>query len=225
MIKIIKKVLSFIEWILVLALTGLVVYILISGRNGQAVDIMGYSVLHVITGSMEPTISVNEYIYIERVDKSTLKERDIVAYYSEAEDIKGCLVIHRIVKIEETEDGVIYTTQGDANPIPDKLGVRADQILGVYRGRVWFLNWLTSFADPQKLLLMLVVIPMFLISIYEAGSFMKLVKKAESEETLEERIERLKKEAVEEYIRNQTDEADNPAEKADTEMKENGEEG
>lgn len=215
---VIKRVIDVIEWGLVLAAAGLALYVMINTAQGKAVKLFGNSLLHIVTGSMEPTVSVGDYIYIRDVEISDLKQGDIVAYYSEDPEIAGKLVLHRIVNINP--DGT-YQTMGDANPIPDKLPVRADQVAGRYFKRAGLFNWLASFVDPSKLLLLAVVVPLFLLSIYEAGTIAKIFltdRKETSEEdpgeetehdskdrtkkreTREEAILRVKREAIEAYL-------------------------
>lgn len=228
------RIISVIEWILLLAAAGLLAYIFVCTARGKAATVFGYNVLHVITGSMEPTISEDDYILVQKTDIAGLKPDDIIAYYSEDPEIRGKLVIHRIIEIHE--DGT-FVTKGDANPISDKYAVRPDQVLGKYKKRIWLLSWISSFVSPQKLLLLAVIIPMFLASIYEVTTITKLIKKGKKEkvkekeksgegtddrkpvkakkklkkksdgdqETEEEKIERWKREAIEEYRRTHPD--------------------
>ena len=62
----------------------------------------------VLSGSMEPTLSVNDLVYIRAVDDYAVG--DVVVYQS-----GRSLVIHRIVRIEEE----YAVTQGDANNTED----------------------------------------------------------------------------------------------------------
>ena len=231
------RIISVIEWILLLAAAGLLAYIFVCTARGKAATVFGYNVLHVVTGSMEPTISEDDYILVQKTDIAGLEPDDIIAYYSEDPEIRGKLVIHRIIEIHE--DGT-FVTKGDANPISDKYAVRPDQVLGKYKKRIWLLSWISSFVSPQKLLLLAVIIPMFLASIYEVTTITKLIKKGKKEkakenaeaaetgagtddrkpvkakkkskkksggdqETEEEKIERWKREAIEEYRRTHPD--------------------
>ena len=198
----VQKVLSALEWLVLAASFGLVIYAFVCTARGKAVSVGGYSLLHVVTGSMEPTISVGDYVIVKDTPNAELKVGDIVAYYTKDPEIYGRLVIHRIK--EKFDDGS-FVTMGDANPVPDKLTVYPEQALGRYVRRSFVFNWLASFADPRKLLLLAVAVPIFLLSIYEAGTLAKLIKMKRTlygsvKETKEEAIERLKKEAIEEYL-------------------------
>ncbi len=198
---VIKTVMNIIEWIIMICAVILLVYIFASTTSGRAANLFGTSILHVVTGSMEPTINVDDFVIVKKTDVNNLKEKDIIAFYSENPDTKGLMVIHRIIQINE--DGS-FVTKGDANTVADAVSVTPDKVIGKYTGKAWFLNWLVSFVSLRKLLLILVIIPMFFVSIYEVKTLAKLFKAetrggGDESETEEERIERLKKEAIEEY--------------------------
>ena len=215
------RIINVVEWLLLLASVTLLAYIFITTMQGKAADFFGYRILHVVTGSMEPTISVDDYIVVQDVNPEDLEKDDIIAFYTEDQEIKGKMVIHRIVDIQA--DGR-FVMKGDANPVADPLTVRGDQVVGKYKGRLRFLNWISSFVSVKKLFLLAVIIPMFLMSIYEVSTLARLFKKggkagkkkgkarskkkagdgadaSTTGETKEEKIERLKREAVEEYLK------------------------
>ncbi|MCR5147536.1 MAG: signal peptidase I [Eubacterium sp.] len=205
-----RKLISAFEWILLILGVVFLVKIFITTSKGKAVNIFGKSLLHVITGSMEPTISVDDYIIVEEADIGSLAEGDIIAYYSKNPEVYGRIVIHRIIGINE--DGS-FITMGDANPVPDSIPVKADDIVGKYERRSWLFNWMASFMEPRKLLLLLAVVPIFILSIYEAGTLTKLIKQeiksksgeaeasaGKTQETHDEKVARLKREAIEEFL-------------------------
>ena len=69
---------------------------------------LGFGVSVVLTGSMEPTLKVNELVFVVKADE--YKEGDIVVYQKDNE-----LIIHRIMLI----NGDQVVTQGDNNPVAD----------------------------------------------------------------------------------------------------------
>ena len=171
-------------------------YVMISSARGKAVKVFGKSVLKVVTGSMEPSIHVGDYIIVENTDTSSLKDGDIISFYSEQSDIKGLLVTHRIV--EKTADGS-YVTRGDANPVNDSVTVRPERIVGKYTGKARFFMWVSTFANVRKILLMIVMITMTVIAMYEVKTVMNIGKKAAEEKAAnaEKRKEAAMREAIE----------------------------
>jgi len=186
-------------------------YVFICTQKGKTANILGMNILHVVTGSMEPTIEEGAYVFVKKEDVKRLGEQDIIAYYTEDPEVYGKVVIHRIVG---TNGDGTFITKGDANMREDNLNVREDQIIGKYQSEIWFLEWLASFTDMKKLMLILVVIPLFLVSTYEFSTVTRLFYKLKSEQyqakireknlnMSEERVEQLKKKAIEEYLKQQ----------------------
>lgn len=173
-----------------------VIYVMVCSAKGKAVNVFGKSVLKVVTGSMEPSIHVGDYIVVEKTDTNALSEGDIISFYSEQSDIRGLLVTHRIVG--KNTDGS-YITKGDANPVSDTVSVTQDKIVGKYTGKARFFIWVNSFVNAKKLLLLLVVIPMLLISLYEAKTVVKIGREAAEKDKLtpEEKREAAMREAIE----------------------------
>ena len=191
----IYKVMNIVLTVVLLILVGLVSYMMICAVRGKAVSLFGKSILHVATGSMEPSLQVGDFIVIEKTDPADLKPGDIISYYSEQSDIFGMLVTHRIKEIDE--DGN-FITLGDANPVPDTLPVKPTQIVGRYTHKARFFMWVGSFGDIRKLLLLIVMIGVSAVSVYEVRTVMRLGREAaeEKKQSREEAHEAKMREAV-----------------------------
>ncbi len=86
--------------------------------------ILGYETLAVLSGSMEPEISVGDIVYAKEVDAEELEVGDILTY-----QINGStMVTHRIVEVD-TENKQ-FITKGDANDAIDGSPVTYDQVAG-----------------------------------------------------------------------------------------------
>ncbi len=180
-------------------LIGFVAYTMVCSAKGRTVSVFGRSLLKVVTGSMEPSLHTGDYIYIKKTPPGELEPGDVITFRSEEDDARGKLVTHRIISVEP--DGT-FITRGDANPIPDRLPVRADQIVGKYTGKARFYRWIGSFADRKKLLLIFVMIPMTLAALYEVRTVSRITAEAmkqraaaeaeEKEELIREAVEREK---------------------------------
>ena len=178
-------------------------YVLISTANGKPVNLFGNRILQVVTGSMEPSIHVDDYIVVKSVDTAELKEGDIISFYTEDEEIKGEIVTHRIAAVNG--DGT-FVTRGDANPVDDSLTVRPEQVIGKYTGKTRFFIWLGSFGSNmtfKKALLIIVMIIVAFMSVFEIRSIARVgkdlsdAKKAEAEKARKQLIrEEIEKEKL-----------------------------
>lgn len=86
--------------------------------KSDIVNVFGYSVLIVVSGSMEPNISIDDLIIIKQQETYYLD--DIVTYKN-----NNSLVTHRIVRI----DGEDIFAKGDSNNTEDKP-IKEEQIKG-----------------------------------------------------------------------------------------------
>jgi len=129
----------------------------------ELATINGYSVLEVVSGSMEPTIYVGDMIIIDTKAKD-YKVNDIITF----RDKEGSFVTHRIISL----DGNTMITKGDNNDSED-APYSTDNIIGKYvtkisgAGRV-----LSSFKSPFTLIMIFIigVLSCILLSTNEDGN-------------------------------------------------------
>ena len=93
-------------------LIGILIFVIVSKVyfNKDIIKFFGASPLIVVTGSMEPTIHIKEFIIIKEMEKYHVN--DIVTYKNQENNF----VTHRIVEI----NGENIITRGDNNTINDE---------------------------------------------------------------------------------------------------------
>lgn len=110
--------------------------------------IAGYSMLEVVSGSMEPTIHVGDMIIINTKD-TNYEVDDIVTFY----DVNGAFVTHRIKSIEND----MMVTKGDYNDSYDEP-LPLESIVGKY---VFKINnggkIIASFKSPFTMVMILII--------------------------------------------------------------------
>lgn len=108
---------KWLPWVrtVVLCLVGLILGVRVFHWNASTLGgnqlpmPFGFGTAVVMSGSMEPTLSVNDLVIVREADSYELD--DIVVYQSDSS-----LVIHRVVEKQEE----MITAQGDANPSADE---------------------------------------------------------------------------------------------------------
>ncbi len=123
-----KKILRFLDGFLTVFLLAMLVlnFYNILQRNvmdNQMPKIFGYGYAVVISGSMEPEISVNDIVYVKEQDSYAVG--DIITY-----EKYDSYITHRIIDIVDGE----YVTKGDSNNTKDQDTVMLEQV----RGKVVF---------------------------------------------------------------------------------------
>ncbi len=110
-----KKVFSVLKISVTVILIAVVIIIAASlavakVKNKPLPTVCGFGACVVISGSMEPTLSVDDLIVVKTTDN--LKIGDIILYKHD-----GSLVVHRMTFISDDKQTII--TKGDANKVSD----------------------------------------------------------------------------------------------------------
>ena len=98
--------------------------------SGQVPQVMGFSILQVLTGSMEPTIPEGSMLLIQETDPKSLQPGDIISFFSPDPSLDGALNTHRIQQVVAEGDTLEFITKGDANFLEDQQPVAAQQVVG-----------------------------------------------------------------------------------------------
>lgn len=128
-INILNIIITIIKIICIIVLILLILVLALQRFSNNKIAIGGYRVFNVATGSMVPTYEVGDVIIVKEVDTNSLVEGDVVSYLGKKGTFSGRVVTHRIVNIENGEDGKTFTTKGDANDEEDPP-ITSDQIYG-----------------------------------------------------------------------------------------------
>lgn len=119
----------------------------------------------VLTGSMEPTIPTGSIVFI--TPAAPYAEGDIITFKRKA-SVQEIPITHRIVRVEETQGGFVYTTQGDANEVQDLNTVAADEVIGKVVLHVPYVGTVLNFAKTPLGFAILIIVPGLLV-IFDEG--------------------------------------------------------
>lgn len=111
----------------------------------------GVGVAVVLSGSMEPELSVDDVILV--VEQDSYSVGDVVVYQNH-----GAMVVHRIIKI----DGNMVTTQGDANNVADDE-LQVTLIKGKVAGSLSNFGGLVRFVKEPVVSIVLLAAAVFLL--------------------------------------------------------------
>ena len=106
--------------------TTLVVLVVIFAIFLMGSRLVGLQVFNVISGSMEPTYSVGDLIYVKDVDPDAIKVGDPITFVLN-EDL--VVATHRVIQVD-SENRYFYT-KGDANSTADASPVHFNNVIGV----------------------------------------------------------------------------------------------
>jgi len=125
-----QKISALVTVLLVFAVT-LCLYAAIQVLSNGYVNIGGFMMFRVVTGSMEPSIPVGSLLLTKEADIETIEVDDIVCFRTRVEEIWGKIVTHRVVDVSRTESGkILLETKGDANLVADGYFVDETNFVG-----------------------------------------------------------------------------------------------
>ena len=143
-------------------------FVVIQVMSKGYVNIGGYMMFRVVTGSMEPTISVGSLLVTQEVDINTIQLEDIICFRTQETAIWGKIVTHRVVGAFQAADGsLLLETKGDANLIADGYLVNQHNFVGKvvwYTGDGSMLASIFSFFTNKVGFLGCIVFPCFLLA-------------------------------------------------------------
>lgn len=187
-----KKIIGVIWWVIIIGL-GLLMFSIIGAKmRGEVPSIGGYSIMKIISGSMEDEIPEGSYILIREIDPAEVGEGDIITFYSSDYMIYGLPNTHRVVEPPiVTDGGIEFVTKGDANPINDKVTAKGEDLIGIYVRR---LDGLTKFSNALEgggMFIIMIVLEAFIFAM-AAMMFLKnkraqIEKEKEKEDDAHER--------------------------------------
>lgn len=134
-------------------------------------NIFGYTFFQISTGSMSPTIEVEDIVFVRITTE--IKENDIIVFKED-----NNLITHRVVKI----DGNKIVTKGDANNSNDKE-ISKEQVVGkVIKIFGQIAIWEKVFFTPQVFISVTATIVLFGFAFSYNGKSNNENKKLEKEE-------------------------------------------
>ena len=116
-VKLIGNILYILLFIIVVLM---LVVVILQRTSNNSISIGGYRMFAVATGSMIPVYNVGDVLIAKETEASSLKVGDDIVYEGEKGSFKDKVVTHRIISIEEKEDGNYkIITKGVANQEQD----------------------------------------------------------------------------------------------------------
>ncbi len=163
-LNVIRKIFSTILTILLILVFLVIVVQKIS--NNQ-VNLGGYGVYTVVTGSMIPEYQVKDLILASKKDSHEINVGDDVVYMGKEGSLSGKIVVHRVIEKFDNDGKISFITKGINNGLSDPE-IDDSQILGVVKTKLHVLSFCSHIVNNTFGLIALVVIP-FIIFVFMEG--------------------------------------------------------
>lgn len=185
--SILNKIINVLCIAIIIAALG-ILFTVVSTPKGETPTVFGYAGFRVLTGSMEPVIRTNSFVLVKECDPSTIREGDIISFYSTDASLNGAVNTHRVTQVINDNGTIRFTTKGDANPIPDVYPVYASALVGKVVFRSHAIGLLVKLIANPIVFVIIIVIPLLLVIVTNARTMAREYKKiVEEEEENEEK--------------------------------------
>lgn len=167
--KVIKVLLKIIEKVSMVAIILISIIIVTQSVTDNEKAFWGLRIFRVQTGSMEPKYHVGDVILVKEKPINNINKGDDITYWGTSGVMKGKLVTHRVIDVEEQEGKKVFHTQGIANTAKDPL-VYAEQINGVVQGKLYIVTAICNLLSNQYIFYFGAILP---LTLYVFFSFVR----------------------------------------------------
>lgn len=160
----IKKAGEVLVVIALIAGIGLAAFSLINSRQNRDVNVLGYRMFIVLSGSMNPEFDTGSVVFVRDINPENIEVGDILTFKGESRTANT--TTHRVVDIHD-DDGLNFTTRGDANEINDPNRLYPENVVGKVTLSVPYLGYLLKFAGSPTGRYFLIVLPCMILILAE----------------------------------------------------------
>ncbi len=181
-------------------------------RSGDVPNVLGYSALRVMTGSMEPALPVDSLILTKKTDPAAINAGDIISFYSDDPALGGAVNTHRVLSAAQENGRYVFTTKGDANLIADNYTVEDKDVIGKVVFSSLLVGKLARLLANPLVFIPLIILPLVVVLLSNLIKTVRLAKNAAEEEqkkAVMEAVEAIRR------VQREKDEAKAAAENAD----------
>ena len=181
--------------VLIIVVAVFVLCTVIFTRSGDVPSVVGYTALRVTTGSMAPTYDVDTLILVKKTDPAQIKENDVISFYSQDPALDGAVNTHRVVKIRQENNAIVFVTKGDNNNVVDSYDVPGEYLIGKVVASSNKLGKFSRLVANPLIFIPIILIPLIIIlfsNLFETYRMAKQIAKEEEEAAVEEAILKIK---------------------------------
>lgn len=171
----------------VVLIAAAVTIISLNSKEDDVPSIFGYTAFSIQTDSMETEIMPGDFILGKKCDPNELKEDDIISFFTINNEGQIFINTHRIIDIDESDSGRIFTTKGDNELEPDLRKVYEGDIVSKYSGfRIPLLGYVLTFLSTQLGFFVCIVLPVLLYTLWQLYILIKVIMNNQKIKIMEE---------------------------------------
>lgn len=178
--------------VVIIIVAVFVLLIVVMTKPGKTPNIAGYMALRVTTGSMAPTYDVDSLIIVKQMDPASIRENDVISFYSSDPALSGAVNTHRVVSVSQDGDNYRFVTKGDANNVVDRYDVDSRDLLGKVVWSSLLLGKIVRLVSNPLIFVPVILVPLAIIlitNLVKTISYARKIAKDEEEAAVREAIQ------------------------------------
>ena len=192
-----KKVLNIAFYVVLAIVFIYAIFGLFSKKENNAISFLGITSLSVQSGSMEPTFSEGDLIFVRTdINPKDLNPGDIITYQDYMITEEGIVYYyntHKIESIDKSNTIWRFETKGEANAESDPRLITESEIYGEWTGNSWsgfgtFVDGFTTFLKSSLGFFIFIVVPCLALLVYEVIKFMKVYAEYNVQKNTQDRV-------------------------------------
>lgn len=171
-----------ISWFIMVILSAIGIFLVAYITINKAAQVKGETaplgLFTIISPSMTPNIDVYDVVFVAKTDPQNIQIGDVISYYSTKSYFQeqGIPITHRVIEKFNTSEGVVFRTQGDANPIPDDEVIMGNNVVGVVKFVIPQLGRIQFFLASKAGWVIAILVPALGVLIYDMLKLFKLLR-------------------------------------------------
>lgn len=127
----------------------------------QVPDFFGIKPFIVLSGSMEPEISIDDLVVVKEAPIQSIDVGTVIAYRT-----GNIVTIHKVIEKAGEGSAVKFTTQGVANNAPDQTPVTAKMLEGVHIATLPRIGGVALFMQTPTGMIVCILIPLIVLGLW-----------------------------------------------------------
>ena len=140
--------------------------------------VTGLHFVSVLSGSMSPTFDRGAVLVVKPVDSAAIQVGDVIVFRQPYDPTST--TAHRVVAVNQNGSSFNFETKGDANEVPDRDPVPADNVVGKVELDVPMLGYAARDLRKPLVFLLMIGIPGGLIIALELWDIGKALRRRDS---------------------------------------------
>ena len=159
--------------------------------NKESTSLFGWHTFIVQSNSMSATdFDAGDLIIVKEVDPNSLKEGDIISFFSTNEANYGSIVTHKIRSLTTDEQGNQgFITYGTTTNSDDASIVTYNNVIGKYELGIPKIGHFIAFLKTTPGYMLFIALPFACMFIFELINFVSLINRYKNEKVLKEKDE------------------------------------